>query len=212
MNEPKTNSCCQALWMQCAGILAAAGVLGLIYNSASPLRVRAPSPDETLPTSPVPTGKPSLVRTGLHNETISLTLELPPAPVVVPAPANDPPSTANPAPVAPGMVIPSLKWPEVKALLDAGKIVLVDARLKANYDIGHIPGAILLPATSSADELRAFAEKHPKNTAFVTYCGSETCHMSHQLAEQLIKICGFTNVRHMPGGYAEYTIANAQAR
>ena len=88
----------------------------------------------------------------------------------------------------------------------------MDARLKANYDIGHIPGAILLPATSSAEELRAFAEKYPKSTAFVTYCGSDSCHMSHQLAEALIKICGFTHVSNMPGGYAEYTIANAAAK
>ena len=133
---------------------------------------------------------------------------------------NRPTSTharaGNPIPAAPtqpaALNIPSLKWPEVKAQLDAGKIVLVDARLKANFDIGHIPGAVLLPATSTADELRAFAEKYPKTTAFVTYCGSESCHMSHALAESLIKICGFTNVSNMPGGYVEYTLASAQTK
>ncbi len=36
--------------------------------------------------------------------------------------------------------------------------------------------------------------------------------MSHALAESLIKICGFTNVSNMPGGYVEYTLASAQTK
>ena len=33
------------------------------------------------------------------------------------------------------------------------------------------------------------------------------CHLSHQVAEVLVKICGYTNVSEMPGGYAEYLAA-----
>jgi rhodanese-related sulfurtransferase len=109
--------------------------------------------------------------------------------------------------VATPMKIPELKWPEVKALLAEKKIVLVDARLKANYDISHIPGAISLPATALAPELQAFATAYPKETHFVTYCGSDSCHMSHALAESLVKICGYTNVSEMPGGWAEFNVA-----
>lgn len=212
MSEAKTNSGPAALWLQCAGILLAAVVLGLIYNSASPLRVRDPAAARTQAAEGSALPKPTTMRTGVFNETLSLTMELPAAPA--PAPAGNPtlPALANPNPTAAKPFIPSLKWPEVKVLLEAGKIVLVDARLQANYDLGHIPGAVLLPATSTADELRAFAGKYPKPTAFVTYCGSDTCHMSQQLAELLVKICGFTNVSHMPGGFAEYLIASAQTR
>jgi hypothetical protein len=32
------------------------------------------------------------------------------------------------------------------------------------------------------------------------------------LAEALIKVCGFTNVSDMPGGYAEYLITESQAQ
>lgn len=224
MSEARQNSGGPLLVGQCALILAAACVLGLLYNGLSPLRVqdgtaRASAPALIATTAPL---KPATVRTGVHNETLSLTLELPPAPAGAPGTARTSPPTPAPVPVANppapvvapsvGPVIPALKWPEVKGLLDAGKIVLIDARLKANYDIGHIPGAVLLPATSTAEELRAFSEKYPKPTAFVTYCGSESCHMSHQLAELLVKICGFTNVSHMPGGYAEYTIASANTK
>lgn len=216
MSEQNQNSGGQQLVLQCALILAAAVVLGVGYNGLTPLRVQAIASSASSPATPsTPTNlpvKPATVRTGTHNETISLTLELPPAPtpaIVSPSP------TPAPAPIAPApaaLNIPSLKWPEVKAQLEAGKIVLLDARLKANFDIGHIPGAVLLPATSTAEELRAFAEKYPKTTAFVTYCGSESCHMSHALAESLIKICGFTNVSNMPGGYVEYTLASAQTK
>ena len=208
MSDSTSSSTGGVCWVQFAGILIAATVLGLIYNSASPLRVHEIEAGEiNALTAATVAVKPAIVRTGVHNQTISMTLE---TPAVLSPPATTknnptPPTATTPA-------IPSLKWPEVKAQLDAGRIVLVDARLKANYDIGHIPGAILLPATSSAEELRAFAEKYPKSTAFVTYCGSDSCHMSHQLAEALIKICGFTHVSNMPGGYAEYTIANAAAK
>lgn len=213
MSNAPSNSNGRALWAQFAGILLAATVLGVIYNSSSPLRVAevVPSDSPAVPAGVIPP-KSATVRTGVHNETISMTLELPAA-VAPPAttPAGVAPKTPAPAATV-SPTIPSMKWPEVKALLDASKIILVDARLQVNFDMGHIPGAILLPATSTAEELQVFATKYPKTTAFVTYCGSDSCHMSHQLAESLIKICGYTNVSNMPGGYAEYTIASATAK
>ncbi len=97
----------------------------------------------------------------------------------------------------------------MKALLDSGKIVLVDSRPKTAYDLGHIPGAVLLPSNAPLTELHAFAAKYPKDTALVVYCNSTTCRSSQQLARQLISLGGFRNVSEMPGGYAEYTMAQA---
>jgi rhodanese-related sulfurtransferase len=214
MNTARTDTNRHTLWAQCAGILVAAVLLGWVYNGLTPLRVRpanSAAADAAAPAA-IPPTRPAIVRTGVFNETLSLTLERPPASAPAPVRNPIPPAAPQPAVASAKPVIPALKWPEVKALLDAGRIVLVDARLKANFEIGHIPGAVLLPATSSADELRAFAAQYPRDTAFVTYCGSETCHMSLQLAELLVKICGFTNVSHMPGGYAEYTLAGAATK
>lgn len=204
-----SNSACRKTWAQFAGILLAAIVLGVIYNNASPLRVHEIAADDSAaaPVAVIPR-KSAKAPTGVHNETISMTLEIP----SVAAAPTVPVKSAAPVAASPQLVIPSLKWPQVKALLDAGKVVVVDARLKANYDLGHIPTAVSLPANSPAEELQAFAAKYPKTTAFVTYCGSDSCHMSHQLAESLIKIYGFTNVSNMPGGFAEYTIANPAAK
>jgi rhodanese-related sulfurtransferase len=207
-----------------AGILAAAVVLGLIYNHASPLGIESSTSDESTKTSsgwgsvvplPFSPANPThAVRTGYVNQTVAMNLERatpltpPPSPQAAPTPSAIPTPNApdsNPAP----MQFVELKWPEVKALLVEKKIVLIDARLKANFDIAHIPGAISLPATSGAPELQEFATKYPKDTRFVTYCGSSSCHMSRALAESLVKICGYTNVSEMPGGFAEYQIAEA---
>lgn len=175
-------------WLQMSGILLAATFLGLAYNQASPLGVRAGKPAGIAPK-----------RTGFVNETVSLTLdtaESMPAPAI-PKPAHD---------------IPNLKWPQVKHLLDSGKVVLVDARAKATYDLGHIPGAISLPSNSSAAEFQAFAKTHPPGTTIVAYCGSESCHASRQTLDSLAKIGGFTHLNAMPGGYAEFLAAQTPTK
>jgi rhodanese-related sulfurtransferase len=209
-----------SLYLQAAGILAAAVLLGLVYNESSPLGLRAPNDEETKPvTANVSTTNAKLAASATIASNIDQTVTKPiesnnPAPPIqnpVPPPAA--PATsfgASQTPPPPGMLqISSLTWPQVKSLIDSKQIVLLDARVKANYDIAHIPSAMSLPATSLPDELQAFAANFPKSTHFVTYCGSASCHMSHSLAESLVKICGFTNVSEMPGGYAEYLAAGA---
>jgi rhodanese-related sulfurtransferase len=104
----------------------------------------------------------------------------------------------------------TLRWAEVKPLLAAGQIVLVDARATAAYEIEHIPGAVSLPAESAPAELIAFATKHPQYTAIVVYCGSDDCDVAHELAEKLRQELGYTNVREMPGGVVEYRVAESR--
>lgn len=177
-------------WCQVLGILAAATVLGLAYNQASPLGVRATSPSTSTDTAPK--------RTGFVNETVSITLE---SSGGVPAPEIAPKAPA------PARQIPHLTWAQVKPLLETGKIVLVDARSKATYDLGHIPGAVSLPSNASPAEFQAFAKAHPPSTAIVAYCGSESCAASRQTIDALIRAGGYTHASDMPGGYAEFLTA-----
>ena len=196
-HTPETGSTPTAkLWLQAACIFASAVALGLVYNSASPLGVR-PNGLQVTATAPA---KPVVPRTGYFNETLFMTLES--------SPGVTTPRGNNPAP-APQAAIPALSWPQVKPLLEAGKIVLVDSRPKSAFDLGHIPGAVSLPADAPLTELQAFATKHPKDTALVVYCNSTTCRSSQQLAHQLISLGKFRNVSEMPGGFAEYTVAQA---
>jgi len=196
--ETYTNSA--KLWLQAACIFATAVALGIVYNSASPLGVR---PGGAIPGDTAGRGAPvEIPQQGYFNETVSLRIEdasrpSTQNPVVAPSP---PTGTAPPA-------IPTLTWPQVENLMGTKKVVLVDARGKQAYDLGHIPGAVLLSANASPAELQAFAAKYPRDTALVLYCASTTCRASEQLARLLVSSYGYRNVSELPGGFAEYTLA-----
>ncbi len=172
-------------------------IVGLAFNSVNPLGVRA-AVDAAVKSPPGSSAAAIMAKfnagpkTLYENETVSLSLETDVAP---------PPTVAgaNPAPM-----VPTLTWPETSKLLIAGQIILVDARATVYYQTEHVPGAVSLPAGSSAADLSAFAAKYPKDTALVVYCGSVKCPLSHQLVAVLTRQMGFRNVREMPGGFAEY--------
>lgn len=205
------------LW-QATGILLVSVLIGLAYNSASPLGLRAaPKEAATTPTTAATSQvlealKPptSAATTGYVNQTVSLSFEV----------ATNSPAAAAPLPTGPTVIVspqpvtgpahvhlPSVRWPTVKAMQATNGIVLVDARLKPSFDGGHIPGALSLPSRSTTEELQAFAARYPKTTRFVVYCGSDSCGMSHELAERMVKEAGVAYVSEMPGGYAEYQAA-----
>jgi rhodanese-related sulfurtransferase len=202
------------LWRQMAALLVLACLLGALYNQASPLGLRSATS---------PAAAPAAAPVRYSNQTVAFSLELThsaPAPPSAGTPATPAPAAAAPYlpaldPAFPAMAktnLPTLRWAQVKPLLQAKKIILLDARPKERYNISHIPGALSLPTMSTLEELTAFAQAHPKDTPLITYCASDQCHTSSQLAEALIKVCGFTNVSDMPGGYAEYLITESQAQ
>ena len=84
---------------------------------------------------------------------------------------------------------------EAKALMDreSGYIIL-DARTQEEYDLGHIPGAILIPEYEIAD--RAEAELPDKDQLILVYCRSGR--RSKIAAEELVKL-GYTNVKEFGG-------------
>jgi rhodanese-related sulfurtransferase len=94
-------------------------------------------------------------------------------------------------------------WDLTLSLLQRGKIVLVDARYKPNYDVGHVPGAVLFPSGSLNDKLDDFQKKYPVATPLVVYCSDERCHSSQELVARLLNR-GYKTVRYVPGGYAEW--------
>ncbi len=177
-------------WGQVFAILAAAVALGLVYNVASPLGVRAPKPEEQAAGPPARSNAP---------------IVQPTAPVST-NPSNLP-ATAGPLTTNAN----ALPWVEVKALLESGQIVLLDARAKTAYDLEHIPAALSLPTDSKPEEFIAFAMKYPKDSAIVVYCGGGDCDQSRELAEKLRKELGYTNVKEMPGGIVEYRLAVAKS-
>ena len=55
---------------------------------------------------------------------------------------------------------------EFEALLKEGKAFVVDVRSQDAYDLGHIPGAKLIPLDVIADRTKEL----PKDKLIVTYC------------------------------------------
>jgi rhodanese-related sulfurtransferase len=110
---------------------------------------------------------------------------------------------------AAGLEIRLVKWPEVKPLLLAGKILLIDTRTAADYQARHIPGAISIPVETSDADMQIAMSQYPKNQPITVYCASASCSASRSFAERLINF-GFTNVRDMAGGFAEYLQAGTE--
>jgi rhodanese-related sulfurtransferase len=115
-----------------------------------------------------------------------------PAPVVTTPAAQ---TNLNPAPT---------HWREAKPLVDAGKALLVDVRPAPVYDAGHIPDAISLPETSSAEVIDAFLKQVPTNLTLIVYCSSTHCSMSKRVADRLVGMHQWPSVKYMTGGYLEY--------
>lgn len=62
---------------------------------------------------------------------------------------------------------------ELKNFIDKGGIKIVDVRDKADYDTGHIPGAISIPK----EELDKNLDKLSKDEVSIVYCYNQQCHL-----------------------------------
>jgi predicted sulfurtransferase len=55
---------------------------------------------------------------------------------------------------------------ELETLMKEGKAYVIDTRNQAMYDVGHIPGAHLIPAAEILNHLNEL----PRDKTIVTYC------------------------------------------
>lgn len=61
---------------------------------------------------------------------------------------------------------PRITTSELAALIKEGKAYVVDVRNQESYDVGHIPGSRLIPATDILKHVDAL----PRDKTIVTYC------------------------------------------
>ncbi len=93
---------------------------------------------------------------------------------------------------------------EIRAGLDAGGLVLVDALPESYYAQQHLPRALNLIADDV--DARAATLLPDKNAAIVTYCSNRACPNSGHVAAKLEKL-GYTNVRKYPDGIQDWVEA-----
>lgn len=87
-----------------------------------------------------------------------------------------------------------------KKMYDSGSFLFVDARSQADYEAGHIKGAVSLPVGRFDDGIYDFLDQYAPETGIVTYCSGRNCEDSHRLAQLLLDL-GYPRVRVLIDGY-----------
>ena len=82
-----------------------------------------------------------------------------------------------------------------KAMMDTQEVVVLDVREQHEYDSGHIPGAILLPVGTIAEDTAA-AVIDDLDTVVLVYCRSGN---RSKTASQALVDLGYTNVYEFGG-------------
>jgi rhodanese-related sulfurtransferase len=97
---------------------------------------------------------------------------------------------------------------EARAFVSGGGKV-VDARTKAQFDEGHIPGAINLDYYEFQKEIATVLPRLSKDEEIMVYCEGVDCEASELLAKELYSL-GFTKLLLFKGGFEEWSAAGLQ--
>ena len=95
---------------------------------------------------------------------------------------------------------------DVKQIIASKSMVLVDGRSEADYENGHLPGAYSLSVANFDKRVSQFSAEHPKEDAYVIYCGSGQCGLSRQLASLLQKK-GYHHLKLYSAGYNDWFLS-----
>jgi rhodanese-related sulfurtransferase len=95
---------------------------------------------------------------------------------------------------------------KVKATMPIAQwdFALVDSRSETEFDEGHIPGAVLIPAKKTGEKLPSFAKDKARLVVF--YCNGPGCTKSLKGAKLAIA-AGYTNVREYNEGLPAWQAA-----
>jgi rhodanese-related sulfurtransferase len=88
---------------------------------------------------------------------------------------------------------------EVKRLLKRGDAILIDVRPAAEFEHGHVVGAISIPV----EELDRRASELPRDRRIIAYCRGKYCLFADE-AVSLLRTRGFDAIR-MEGGWPEWS-------
>lgn len=90
---------------------------------------------------------------------------------------------------------------ELAARIKAGAVAVLDVRPSAEFALGHVPGAINIPAA----ELKRRLAELPRGVEIVAYCRGPYCVMSFE-AVAALRAKGF-RVRRLEDGFPEWKAA-----
>jgi rhodanese-related sulfurtransferase len=91
---------------------------------------------------------------------------------------------------------PDISITELKAAIEAKKVVVLDANGSQTWQKNHIPGALNFETSKS--ELAKVLPKD-KSALVVAYCGGPACNAYQAAAKEAQKL-GYTNIKHLSAG------------
>lgn len=90
---------------------------------------------------------------------------------------------------------------EAASFHNTREAVFIDARSPEAFERGHIPEALNIPWMEVGQYIDPFLNDYPSpDTIIITYCESETCSMSEDLAIMLLEL-GYPNVKVLENGW-----------
>ena len=106
-----------------------------------------------------------------------------------------------------GSFIPKVTPGKMQTIVAMNNTVILDARLKRDYETGHIANAINLPINCSDEEYTQITSSLSKDKQMVLYCQSAGCQFAEKMALRL-KENGFDNLSVFKGGWVEWQKTN----
>jgi rhodanese-related sulfurtransferase len=95
---------------------------------------------------------------------------------------------------------------DIREIVASKSMVPVDGRSEADYESGHLPGAYSLSVANFDKRFSQFSAAHPKEGAYVIYCGSGQCGLSRQLAS-LLQNKGYHKLKLYSAGYSDWFLS-----
>ena len=83
------------------------------------------------------------------------------------------------------------------------EVVFLDCRLKEDYDLGHISGAVNLPWEEFEEYYPQLKSSLLESRGIIAYCDGDECELSLLLARELAEL-GYENVKIFFGGWVEW--------
>lgn len=83
-------------------------------------------------------------------------------------------------------------------------VIWVDARTEHDFERDHIPGAISLNEDHWNELLPQLLGVWSPEKRIVVYCSSQSCNVSHEVAQRLRSETGLQNVFILEGGWEEW--------
>ena len=81
--------------------------------------------------------------------------------------------------------------------------IFADARSAADYEAGHIQGALSLPDQNIDAWIETFIAQTNPETLIIAYCEGSQCILSKSLVDKLIEL-GFVNARYLVDGWGRW--------